>query len=432
MKLIIGNSLSRLEGLTDDQYRSLRQILSYTSGSYFGGRGPQKRYLLDKKGNFPTGLLPLVKKWLEPMKYPAEVIDTRVKPQPSSGLFTLKLPYPAYPEQIAASEAAITANRGIVSAPTGSGKSYMIALTIAAASVPTLVVVPSLELKKQLGGDLKRYFGNSPHIRVENVDALDIRKPLKGYDAVIIDEFHHGAATTYRKLNLKCWNDVYFKFGFTATPFRSRDEEQLLLESVLSEVIYEIPYQYCVDNKRIVPIEAYYVDVPSLPMKGNSNSWQAVYSELVVNNPIRNAIIVRLMKALDGIPTLCLIKEIAHGEALAAATGAPFANGQAANTRELILEFILGESTQLIGTTGVIGEGIDTKPAEYAILAAGGKAKGQFMQQVGRVLRLHPGKDSGKVILFRDSSNKWLLAHYKAQVKVLKDEYNIIPSKLEV
>lgn len=431
--LDVNNSLSRIYGLhSDAQFRQLRDILSYTAEGYFGGRPPAKRYLIDKKGCFPTGLLPRVEEFLKEETH--RICDFRTVPTPSH-LFKLELPYPPYPEQIAASEAAIAANRGIISMPTGSGKSVVIALIINKVQVPTLVVVPSLELKRQLTASLKATFGsyavnsNGP-ITVENVDALDVTKVERKYDCVIIDEFHHSAAATYRKLNLKAWGNIYYRFGLTATPFRANDNEALLLESVLSQVIYNIPYQTCVDLKRIVPIEAYYIDLPVTQMKGNPNSWPAVYSELVVNNVARNLIISNLIHSLASSPTLTLVKEIRHGEILAEITGRPFANGAADNTRELILEFILGENKSLIGTTGVIGEGIDTKPAEWLINAAGGKSKNQFMQQVGRVLRLHPGKETGKVILFRDTSNKWLLNHFKAQVKILKEEYGVAPAKL--
>ncbi len=438
----MGNSLSRIEGLPETSFKALRDILSYTEAGYYPGSGrpPAKRFLIDRKGAFPTGLLYLVDKFLEAMPVPAKRVDLRIKPKYVIDLFTQRLPYPLYPEQIAAGEAAMAANRGIISMPTGSGKSVVISEIINRLQVPTLVVVPSLELKRQLTASLSAAYGRrcvggkGQLIWVENVDALDTKVPIKGYDCVIIDEFHHSAASTYRKLNTKAWGDIYYRFGLTATPFRANDDERLLLESVLSKVIYSILYQTCVDLKRIVPIEAYYIDLPLTQMKGNPNSWPAVYSELVVNNEYRNGIICSLLGKFHAnkLATLCLVKEIKHGEILSDWATVPFANGAADNTRQLILEFILGETTSLIGTTGVIGEGIDTKPAEWLIAAAGGKSKNQFMQQIGRVLRLHPGKETGKVILFRDASNKWLLNHFKAQVKILKEEYGVVPVKLEL
>lgn len=349
----------------------------------------------------------------------------------------MNLPFEPYPEQIEAARACYRHGSGIVVAPTGLGKSAIVALIINELRVKTLVVVPSLELKKQLTASLKMAFRGrlvgqyGSIIAVENVDALDPTL-ISPYDCVIVDEFHHSAASTYRKLNLKSWGSVYHRIGLTATPFRSDDTERLLLESVLSQVIYRVTYEQAVSKGRIVPLEAYYIDLPKQKMKGDPRIWSAVYSELVTNNETRHAIIVRLIESLKGTPILCLVKEIQHGATLSQMTQVPFANGQEGDTRIKILEFNLGQSKALIGTTGVIGEGVDTKPAEYIILAGSGKAKTQFMQACGRGFRVFPGKESCKVILFRDRSHKFLERHFKECVKHLKDEYGVVPVKLEV
>lgn len=346
-----------------------------------------------------------------------------------------------YPEQIAAAEAAVKYERGVIVAPTGCGKSLIVALIIDKLKVPTLVVVPSLELKKQLTATLKELFGycnagelkDNLFIAVENVDALDHNKVLD-YDCVIIDEFHHSAAETYQKLNKHSWHGVYYKFGLTATAFRSNENERLLLESVLSQVIYRIGYHTAVEQEYIVPLEAYYIELPKRPIEGNEFNWQSMYNELVVSNISRNNLIMKLLHNLQeaGIPTLCLVKEINHGENLQTAGIPPFINGADEESRYLINEFNEGRVKVLIGTTGVLGEGIDTRPCEYVIIAGLGKSKNAFMQNVGRSFRLHPGKESAKVIIFYDKSHKWTRAHFRAQCKYLLDEYAVIPVKIEL
>lgn len=257
--------------------------------------------------------------------------------------------------------------------------------------------------------------------------------PLKdtpGYDCVIIDEFHHSAASTYRKLNAKAWSDVYYRIGLTATPFRSQDNERLLLESILSKIIYRVEHKAAVEKGYIVPVEAYYIEVPKQQVEGMH--WREVYSELVVNNDIRNELICTILTSLvdAGKKTLCLVKEINHGNKIAESTLLHFANGEAENTRELISNFNGGLHTGLIGTTGVLGEGIDTKPAEYIIIAGLGKSKNSIMQSAGRGFRKYPGKESCKIILFRDTSHKWTKAHFNAQCKYLLEEYGIKPTRI--
>ena len=66
------------------------------------------------------------------------------------------------------------------------------------------------------------------------------------------------------------------------------------------------------------------------------------------------------------------------------------------------------------------------------ILAGLGKSKNAFMQQCGRGVRRYGDKQSAKIIIFRDASHKWSLAHFKEQVKILQEEYGVTPAKLEV
>lgn len=441
--LSVGNSFSQIQGLTASQHSQLKKLMSYSlddQAAYFSGSYNTMRSLLGKRGDFPSGLLYIVKKWLIDSKLKPQVNDTRV--MPSKGckkLFNLSLDITPYKEQKDAATSCLERYRGIVTASTGTGKSVMIAMAINYIQLPTLVVVPSLYLKYQLTKSLTESFGKQAvgdlkakkPIIVENVDALPMTK-LEGYDVVILDEFHRSAAKTYRDLNKKAWPGIYYRLGFTATPFRSNDNERLLLESILSKVIYRLEYKTAVNNGYIVPMEAYYIEIP----KTNTNgySWQEVYKDLVVNNDTRNSIIGNMLTNLknEGKSTLCLVKEIKHGEILSEYAEVPFANGQDGNSEDLIRRFSSGEIKALIGTTGVLGEGIDTKPAEYILIAGLGKSKPAFMQQVGRGFRKYPGKESCKVVIFKDPSHRWCESHFKAQVKTLKEEYGLKPVKIDI
>lgn len=441
INLIIDNSESKLEGLLINDHKALKEILSYTlspTASYFsGGYGPRKQSLLSTRGVFPTGLLYLVLDYIQKNNVPHKVTDKRIVPKRQEGLFKLVSPQSPYPEQVAAAKQAIRAERGIVVAPTGCGKSFILALMIEQVQVPTLVIVPSLELKRQLSETLGALFGkdtvgvNKP-IYVENVDSLRSKKGIKAYDAVIIDEFHHSGAKTYRKLNKTLLSKTFYKWGLTATPFRSQNNERLLLESVLSKVIASIKYEDAVRNGYIVPMEAYYIELPK--QKTLKTTWAGVYSELVVNNQARNNIISSLLESLDSQSksTLCLVKEIAHGETLAKSSNLWFANGESEDTPGLISLFNSGKLKTLIGTTGIIGEGIDTKPAEFVIIAGLGKSKNAFHQQIGRGFRIYPGKESCKIIIFKDRSHKFTLRHFKAQCSYLLEDFGIVPVKLNI
>lgn len=441
IKLSIGNSTCQLEGLTTEQFKSVKELLFYSEdpqAAFFSKsfRSP-KRYLIDKKGFFPTGLLYIVESWLKEEKHPFQSDDKRIKPKPHN-LFKSSMHVTPYLEQIDAATAVVERYRGIIAAPTGVGKSVIAALIIQKLQVNTLIVVPSLELKRQLTESLAGIFGQGHvggvghRIAVENVDALDPNDTFYDYGCVIIDEFHHSGAKTYRNLNKKSWKHIFYRVGLTATPFRSKDNERLLLESVLSQIIYRIEYSDAVAKGYIVPVEAYYYDIPETTT--HANTWAGVYSTLVVNHEVRNAGVASLLNLLDATKrsALCLVKEIKHGEAIQALCHKQFANGLNFDTQILIKAFNDQKINCLIGTTGIIGEGVDTKPAEYIIIAGLGKSKNAFMQQVGRGLRRFKSKESCKVIIFRDKSHRWTLNHFKEECKILKEEYGVIPVAMGV
>lgn len=432
IQLLLDNSYSRILGLSPEQHRQLKDLLSYEIDSqqaYFSGSFRTKRTLLGKKGEFPTGLLSRVKDWIQGTGLTVTSQDNRRPPKRGYRLFNLNLDITPYPDQENAVKVCLERYRGICRMVTGYGKSVTMALLVNALQVKTLIVVPNLELKRQLTESFNLWFGPTPNIIIENIDS-PVLKSLTDFDCLIIDEAHHSAARTYRNLNRRQWTKSFYRICFTATPYRSREEEQLLMESVTAQVIYSVPYKEAVAQKAIVPVEAYYLECPKIDTDGYT--WQEVYSDLVVNNEARNKIIKDVIHTLEGQHVLTLVKEIKHGEWLKIISGSPFANGQDESSRPLITQFASGQIKSLIGTTGVLGEGIDTKPAEWVIIAGLGKSKPAFMQQVGRGLRNWPGKETCKVILLKDKSHKWTLAHFNAQVKILKEEFGVVPVKLDL
>lgn len=432
--------MSKLENLTPIQFRQIKCLMSYQIDSqamHFSGGFNRNRYLIDNKGVFPTGLLYIAKNWIIEHKIPIKLEETRVKPTKNCN-FKLNLKVNPYPEQLEAAKTSYNANRGIITAPTGSGKSIMISLLINELQVRTMVVVPTLALKRQLTDSLTEAFGKEivgelgHAIAVENIDALDVKDVITDYNAVIIDEFHHAAANTYKKLNKKAWVNIYHRYGFTATPFRSKDEEKLLLESVLSQVVYRLDYKTAVEKGYIVPVEFFYLDLPKVKISDQIYTYAQVYAYLVVNNKARNDAVHEILSKFhaNNLSTLCLVKEIEHGRILS--KDFHFIHGENEDNKRILELMNLNLIKTVIGTNGCIGEGVDTRPTEYVVIAGLGKSKNAFMQQCGRGMRRYPGKESCKVILFRDRSHKFTLRHFNAQCKIAVEEYGCRPIKLEI
>lgn len=426
--LSIGHSFSNIKGLTVDQEKDLRKLLSYTENAksaYFGKGYARTKSLLGKRGDFPTGLLSKVINYLgDPIDKNYRILDSTNTP--AFKPFSLPSNYPKpYPAQLTATDRAVNAERGTIAMPTGTGKSLVIALIASRIGLKTLVIVPSLEIKKQLSEGLKAL----KNVFIENIDSTSL-KSMTDFDCLIIDEAHHAAAKTYQKLNKTAWTKIAYRFFLTATPWRNDQEEQLLLESIAGEIIYKLDYQEAIKEGYIVPIEAYYIELPK--RKTDAFTWREVYNECVVNDALKNQEIVNILTQLQtsGKSTLCLVKEVKHGQILSEITGLPFVSGADDDSRKYIGQFNNSEIKVLIGTTGVLGEGVDTKPCEYVLIAGLGKAKSQFMQAVGRAVRRYPEKESAKIILIQDKTHKFLSRHFKAQCVILKAEYGVTPIKL--
>jgi len=419
----INNSYSQIQGITVEQHKALRKLLRYEdnpNAKYFGKGYATYKHLIDKKGYFPTGLLKLV----SPLHPTAQIKDNRVQPkiQPSIPLTGVK----PYDWQEKAAYLATYHHRGGIVAVTGTGKSLVIGLIASRLNVKTLVVVPSIEIKNQLIASIDALIGKGHKVVVENIDSKRLQT-LTGFDCLIIDECHHAAAKTYQSLNKKAWRGIYYRYFLSATFFRNETNEQLLFEGIAGSVIYELTYREAILKKYICPVEAYYYKLPKVTT--DAYTYREVYNELVINNEYRNSLISLTLLRLNAErkSTLCLVREVAHGNILSEMTGIPFANGKDEESRKYIEMFKEGKITSLIGTNGIIGEGVDTKPCEFVVIAGLGKAKSAFMQQVGRAVRRYNDKESAKVILFQDKSHRFTSSHFNTQVKILLDEYRITP-----
>lgn len=375
-------------------------------------------------------MLSRVENFLTKNKIAYQKKDLRVKPKSLSFTPSWSTEPKPYVWQVAATSLAVKLGGGTISASTGSGKSLVIALIASRLQTKTLVVVPSLEIKKQLTEDLQTRFKDTSWVQVENIDSAALAfSGSQGYGCLIIDEAHHSAAKTYRKLNKTAWTGIYYRYCLTATAFRNDPEETILFESIAGDLIYSYDYKKAAKDKVVVPIEAYYLQIPK--QETDAYTYAEVYSKLVVHNPKRNDVLAFLMTSLSEFSTLTLVREVKHGQILQNLTSIPFVCGEDAESRKLISQFSSGKIKSLIATTGIMGEGIDSKACEYVIIAGLGKAKSQFMQQVGRAVRNYPDKESAKIILIKDASHKFLLRHFNVQRKILKEEYGTTPSKLE-
>jgi len=152
--------------------------------------------------------------------------------------------------------------RGIAQYPTGFGKTYTAILGIRGmikkANIKSvLVVVPTIELKKQWEQELKKN-------RISIVSVLVINTAIKSdhkVDFLILDEIHRYAADTFRRIFEKA--SYKYIMGLTATLEREDGFHAIILEYL--QVFDEISVNEALENGWISPYKVYNVAVNFTP-----------------------------------------------------------------------------------------------------------------------------------------------------------------------
>lgn len=415
-------------GSNDFAEKRLRQLEHITKGL------ERKIFvqLYSRDNTFPTGLLPRVEKLLKDENVVYEVQDTRVKPSLLSQKLVPKqsLPPLRYYQKTAVRRLE-EAHRGVIVMPTGTGKTVTLASMIFDLRLKTLIITPSKAITDMMMDTMKAFYGKGKvaklntktkycdkPINVVNIQALVKMDPnaCRDVECVFIDEFHHSAAETYREVNLKHLKNCFYRIGLTATNFRN-DGSDMALESVLSEVLYEYGVDQAIKDGFLVKPRFEIIENMN---RTTASGWQKVYKSGIVENDHRNLLVADRATQHKNDSVIILVQQLEHGETLKQLIPhAHFIHGTVKDSerQRLMEDYRKGKIKCLIGTS-VIGEGVDLPIAKVLIMAGGGKARSQVMQNVGRVLRIFPDKEEAVVYDFSDTGADWLEEHAKQRQEV--------------
>ncbi len=141
--------------------------------------------------------------------------------------------------------------RGVVSMPTGSGKSYLAVMAIEMLQRPAIIVVPTIDLMQQWASVLEKFFqievgmlgGGSKEVRnitVSTYDSAVIHMEFIGnkFGLAVYDECHHLPGPVNRQAAAMCL--APFRLGLSATPEREDGENDVLWNMIgpLAEEIH--------------------------------------------------------------------------------------------------------------------------------------------------------------------------------------------------
>jgi superfamily II DNA or RNA helicase len=312
-------------------------------------------------------------------------------------------------------------NGGIISLPTGAGKTFTAIEFLSMTNFgKALVIVPTKDLQVQWENEIK-----NSQIIVHTYQYLTRHlEILKNQDIVIFDEVHHVAANTLYKIALLC-NDACL-VGLSATPFRAYEPEGMKIEAALGKIVYQISLHelikqgYLCDADIIVQTMEY-----DKAIEDDWLSYPEIVDKYIVNNYERNELVVNTALEQNNT-TLILVDKIEHGKILydmLVNCNRVFVHGTSKDRRKIFDEIKAGKYKIIIATK-IYGEGVNFPNLHNLILAGGGKSSVATVQKIGRILRLFDGKDKAHIFDFNDKI-KYLDKHFEERLKIYEKDFEV-------
>lgn len=216
---------------------------------------------------------------------------------------------------------------------------------------------------------------------------LDRFSPTE-FDTIIVDECHHAAASTYRRiLN-------YFKprltLGFTATPNRG---DKVRLNDVFSEIIFTRDLRWGIESGWLCDILCKRVQIGYDLSKVRTRAGDYAPGELdEAMEGTADAIAQAYREHAVGA-TLIFAVSVRHAEEIAdKIPGAAVVTGETKDRAAIIEAFTRGEIPVLVNCM-VFTEGTDIPRVETVIIARPTQSDTLYTQMAGRGVRTYPGKE---------------------------------------
>ena len=193
------------------------------------------------------------------------------------------------------------------------------------------------------------------------------------FRTIVIDEAHHAAAPTYRRILDYFENS--FTLGVTATPQRS---DNTRLTDVFDEIVYYKTIVDLIQEGWLARIVGYRIQTDTDISEVQSREGDYVASQLqdTINTPERNAIIVAsYMEICDNAKAIAFCAGVEHANDLATSFRQASINAEvivgttpSEQRQEILARFRSGE-TRILVNVGVLTEGFDEPSVEAIILA---------------------------------------------------------------
>lgn len=321
--------------------------------------------------------------------------------------------------------------RGLVVLATGLGKTWLSAFDAEQVGARRVLFIAHREeilnraaetfLRIRPKSRLGFYMGRSRDAEVDilfaSVQALTKTSHLERFspqhfDYVVVDEFHHAAATTYR--NVINYFAPRFLLGLTATPDRSDQSDILslcddnlvfsfdLVEGINSELLAPFHYYGIFDEE---------VNYSSIPWRNGRFDPEELSNKLATLGRARHALNEWRKHAQKR--TLAFCASIRHAEFMAdqfkkAGIAAAAVYSASLLSRAEAITQLRDMRLSILFTVDLFNEGVDLPEIDSVMMLRPTESKVLFLQQIGRGLRKSPGKDKLVILDFIGNHRSFL------------------------
>ena len=224
------------------------------------------------------------------------------------------------------------------------------------------------------------------------------------FDYIVVDEFHHAAAATYRRLLAHFAPS--FLLGLTATP--DRTDQSDILSLCDDNLVYGCPLFDGIRSGLLAPFHYYgihdeSVDYKEVPWRNGRFDPEQLSNKLATLARARHVLTQWRAKAQRRTLAFCV--SIRHADYMAEhfnRAGVPSAAVYAGSAlgRAQALEKLQDGSLQVVFSVDLFNEGVDLPSIDTVLMLRPTESKILFLQQLGRGLRRHEGKQHLVVLDF--------------------------------
>ncbi|NVK41152.1 MAG: DUF3427 domain-containing protein [Oceanospirillaceae bacterium] len=321
--------------------------------------------------------------------------------------------------------------RGLVVLATGMGKTYLAAFDFKAfgarrglfvahreeillqAEESFLAVLPTLRIGRYTGKQKDTEFD----VLFASVQTLGRDRHLNRFspdffDYIVIDEFHHAAATGYQRL-LEYFQPA-FLLGLTATPERSDRSDIVTLCD--RNLVYRLDLFDGILSGQLCPFRYYgifdaEVDYEHIPWRNGRFDPEKLSNKLATLGRARHA--QQQWRERAGTRTLAFCASRRHADFMAeqfrkAGITALSVHAESEATRNEALEQLASGAIEVLFSVDLFNEGVDLPSIDTVMMLRPTESKILFLQQLGRGLRTAAGKEHLVVLDFVGNHHSFL------------------------